>query len=430
MEKLSPRQVSGLIGGALTLLALGMCSLLHAAPVRELWHDEAFGILASVRGVSWTDLWLRGAPGQGSPHPLYYVLEKALLGLWGEAPQRYWQFAFYFRLTPVFFYAAGGALVLAFTPRLLAVVFPRAPFWQRAAIGAALGVFHLRIQFAEYYALEARPYSMWLFLSTAHLLLTLRLLPAGFETARQRRNYAALSALLAMVASPGIFQIGLSFVAIAWPKRLLRDSWVLVPSGLISVLYLHSVGVNGYNTGDVFWYLECLKEVAYKSFHARNGFVFFPVFAVGAWRIVARASCRWRLAFYLGGLIALSAFLYAMCLWKGFLLASRQYIYLLPAFEVVYFFALWGAGELLDLASFRGRRLGASGWLVVWSLFICAGSLREFAQRAATLPAALARDHVYGRVDTEICGRPMSSPGFGETQFAEMDRACHPAAAR
>lgn len=280
------RRQLGLGIAGLAIFLSGLTWLLAASAGRALWHDEAFGILASVFGVSWRQLWWEGAPGQGSPHPLYYVWEKAALELWALAPQRYWNLFFYFRLTPIFFYALTGTAVFFGAYRALAQLLNPAAHALRAFVAAAFAFFFFRVQFAEYYALEARPYSLWLFLSTVHFFLTISLVLRGEVAPRHKAVYAFASALLCLVASPGLFQVALSFLAIAFPRRLLRDGWMVLPSVLIAAFYARDVGKSGYDTGDFLYYLQCLKEVAYKSFHARSGWVFFPIFFVGAGKIL------------------------------------------------------------------------------------------------------------------------------------------------
>ena len=409
------------------LAALAALSLLPAAPPRALWLDEAFGLHTGVINSSWFDLLWHGAPGQGSPHPLYYVWEKLLLAPWMPAPQHYWNLNFYFRLAPIFFYALSGAVMFVSASRALPHLFPRISSWQRSLIASAAAVFFYKIQFAQFYALEARPYSLWLFLSSAHLALTLPLLVAGFRGRGERLGYALVSTLLCFVASPGILQVGLSFLAITFPRRFLREVPFVIPAAVVAVFYVREVGHNGYSIGGYGYYLECLREVAYKSFHARNGWVFFSVLILALVRLATGSSLelRARLSFYLASLVGLSFLLYLMCRWDGFFLASRQYIYLLPAFEVLYGLALLQAAAWLALLPPLRGKVGVAGWITLWAALLLAQNIPELFHRAITLPAALAPYQLYGVKSGELCTKDIRAFGSSEQEIAKLDRSCH-----
>lgn len=425
MKSLSPSQRLALAAIALVLTLLSAASLFEAAARRPLWLDEYWGVHVCVVHATWRTLLLDGPSTQGSLHPFYYLLEKLLLIPWMPAPQRWWNLFLYFRLTTIFSFALSGAAIFYYGERLLSRL-PAAPvFPARTLIAAGFALFFYNVQFAEYYAIEARPYSLWLLLSTLHFLLTLEALQRGWKSRGFVAAYGACSLFLCITASPGIFQLALSFGAIQLLHRRLGVAWAILPSVLASAYYMLDSQKWGYAPGGPWDYLQFMKEVGYKSFHARSGLVFFPVLAIALWRLWSWR--RHRLArgtiLYLLGLFSLTVVLAVACWWKGFLLASRQYIYLIPAYMLLYFVALHAVAELLET---RLRKklpwLGAGTILAVWAAVIVMKSVPELMRRAYDLPAAAERNLFFSENRTEPCVAPLGVPN--EHEFETLNKKC------
>lgn len=409
----------------LLLCGLSAISLFEAAASRAVWLDEFFGIQVGAVHVTWRNLFVIGPNAQGSPHPLYYVLEKLWLTPWSHSPQRWWNLNLFFRLLPITYYSLAGGAIFLWSQAFFGRLWPRAGFSSRVLVAAALALFFYNVQFAEYYAIEARPYSLWLLLSTVHLLLTLDGFDRGWQGRGYRIAYGAVSLLLCSTASPGIFQLGASFMAIQMRHRRPRTWLVLVAPVLVSAYYMFSSQKWGYPPGSVLDYLGFMKEVAYKSFHARNAFAFAPVMLLACWKLwsLRRSPVARPLYFYLACLFALTFVLYLACWYKGFLLASRQYIYLVPVYLLLYFIALLAAADFLSARLKKWLPSIEPRWILgIWAAVIVAKSAPEMVRRAFSLPGAAAKWSFYGENTSEECTRFLAMPN--EHEFESLNRRC------
>jgi hypothetical protein len=195
---------------AALLLAAATAALLtppmaEVARFKPFWLDEGFEVAESCRHP-YLALLVKGAPGQCSPSPLYYLAQRASVRSLSGFDERV---AVGYRRVSL----AAAALLLFAT---VAVLFARlGPPWGLAA-AASLASQPLVVQ----YAAENRPYTSWL------LLFALALL-AGADAAsrrwrdlgRGRRVALALSSLaLSLVALPGALQAALvcALCGLAW----------------------------------------------------------------------------------------------------------------------------------------------------------------------------------------------------------------------
>ncbi len=410
---------------ALVLVVLSFTSLLEAAALRPLWLDEYFGVIVGMFEPDWITLFLKGPNSQGSLHPLYYALDKLIIVPWMPSPQRWWNLFLLFRLTPILSFSLSGALIFLYSVHILKRFPDYSYFPIRLLISTAFALFFYKVQFAEYYAIEARPYSLWLLFSTGHFLLTLEVLQEGWASRRLKLGYASCSLLLCLTASPGIFQLIISFVALQWIHRNLKVIPWILPALSCSVYYMLDSNKWGYGMGGFAAYLSSMKEVAFKSFHARNGFVFFPVFFIGCLQLWAwRKSPKIRsLVLYLACLLALTLALMAACWYKGFLLASRQYIYLIPLYLFIYFIALHAVGNAAaNQIKKKFPRFKISWVIGAWAVLIVAKACPELVKRAYQLPSTATRLGFYQESALPECSNPLSTTSEGE--FAALNQKC------
>jgi hypothetical protein len=171
--------------------------LAGVARVKPFWLDEGFEIAEACRH-SYLSLLVKGAPGQCSPSPLYYLAQRLSV----RSLKRFDEgIAVAYRRVSL-----GAAALLLFLTTLALHVRLGAP-WALAA-AATLASQPL---FAQY-AAENRPYMSWL------LLFALTVLVAAEAASRPWRDVgrawrmalAASAVALALVALPGALQAGLA----------------------------------------------------------------------------------------------------------------------------------------------------------------------------------------------------------------------------
>lgn len=422
-SSLSRRLTSALIFAL--LCGLAVVSLLEAAASRSFWLDEFYGVQVNAIHETWRNLFVTGASSQGSPHPLYYMLEKLWLTPWEFMPQRWWNVNLFFRFGPIGAYALTGGFIFLFGERFLGRLWPSQPAAIPTLVAAALALFFFNVQFAQYYAIEARPYSLWLLFTTLHLLLTLEAFERGWGGMRFLTLYGLASFFLCATASPGLFQLWISFVAIQLVHRKLRVWPVLLAPTLMSLFYAVQATIYAYPPGTYADYLGFMKEVAYKSFHARSGFVFYPILALSLWKLWSVRRSRAALAayFFFSCLFVLSFVLCLACWHRGFLLASRQYIYLVPLYLCLYFAALMLVAELVAPRLKRWLPKAHPSWiLAVWAAVIVGKSVPELTLRAWKLPEAAAKWNFHGENAAAECTKFLNVPN--EQEWDALNKRC------
>lgn len=184
---------------AVTTILYGVVQIKKAGH-RPLWGDEIYAYQATVKGVGVGSLLLKGAPGQGSPSPLDYLLLKGLDR--ASEPVRYFGLPIhaYYRLVSL-----GATLILAL---LVAVV-----CWRSLCTGTsgACVVSHVLVFAAfitalfqplvYYYSAEMRPYALWAGLWLASAV-------SFFSVSRPgRAGSLVVLTLMALTATASIFQI-------------------------------------------------------------------------------------------------------------------------------------------------------------------------------------------------------------------------------
>jgi hypothetical protein len=167
------------------------------ARAKPFWLDEGFEIAETCRH-SYASLLVRGAPGQCSPSPLYYLAQRLSVRSLGRFDDG---IAVAYRRVSLI---AAGLLVFTAT---LALHVRLGPAWALAAAAALVSP----PLFARY-AAENRPYMSWLLLFALTVLAGSEAAARPWrETGRARRVALAVAALaLSLVALPGALQAALA----------------------------------------------------------------------------------------------------------------------------------------------------------------------------------------------------------------------------
>ncbi|HEY2943474.1 MAG TPA: hypothetical protein VGN09_13660 [Vicinamibacteria bacterium] len=171
--------------------------LADVARVKPFWLDEGFEIAEACRH-SYLSLVVRGAPGQCSPSPLYYLAQRLSVRSLERFDERI--AVSYRRVSLV---AAG--LLLFMTTLVLQTRLGAAWALVAAATLASQPLF-------VHYAAENRPYLSWLLLFALTVLAAAEAASRPWrEVGRARRMALAVAAIaLALVALPGALQAGLA----------------------------------------------------------------------------------------------------------------------------------------------------------------------------------------------------------------------------
>ena len=182
-------------------LGLGM----WRASGKPLWNDEYFTLLSSTLGTSYEKM-LSGHIGEGNNSPLFYFLQKLQCDLFAFHPRENWAqgkwegediFAqIFLRIQPVI--AIAIALCALF-------------YYFGSRYSLLVGLYSLAVALSSFmlwqHWTEARPYALWLSLSTIQMLLLLEILKKGFEDKRSWRFLCGIHCLLALTASISMIQI-------------------------------------------------------------------------------------------------------------------------------------------------------------------------------------------------------------------------------
>lgn len=341
-----------------------MCYFFHlffAASGKELWADEVYSINTLVV-QSFGSLFVDGlGGGQTSTSPLSYVFEK----FWFEISMPHvfanWDIRIFFRTPSIAFTSLAGAFIFA-----------SGSFWANRRgislaisllIGLCLSVFWFSNSFTRYYGLEARPYSLWYFLTTLQALIFFQDVSSDF---RARKIWApcaiALLASLTTYASlmqsyaiEFTFLVAMLFRGATSKEKLkiaLKSFGILLPATLASAYYLSRFDMIPFEPGTFEVFYQSVMEVTLKTWHHHGPeplFVTLPFILIFCpiywWR--QKSWVFW--AYLPGTLLLLLTFVpFALTVWKGGLLASRYFIYLTPLLSLNYFlsaFTLFHLGK-------------------------------------------------------------------------------------
>jgi len=204
-----------------------MFSAFYVAESKDLWGDEVYGIDHSALGRSSPQLLKKGAPGQGSNSPLFYLLirlqnkSKPLSDRLGMSPNIFW------RSTSVIAMVLSALYIwMAFRKTIL-------PPTLAASVAGAL----LFSRFTFDYAMEARPYALW--------VLTTALILSGALSGYRSRWWILPFVWLGFTVNASIFQMsvmGLTSMitcrVLHKPFREFHSFWIgIVIGGSVAFYY-------------------------------------------------------------------------------------------------------------------------------------------------------------------------------------------------
>ncbi|MBF0385938.1 MAG: hypothetical protein HQL27_08725 [Candidatus Omnitrophica bacterium] len=225
------------------LFSLSLFTGFSVAGKRPLWTDEIFTLKASVLNSDYLVIF-RGKIREANNNPLFYLIQKGIVDVLHyrsakdiiagkEVPQDLYS-RLILRINPVVFMSLSVCLIFYFFSRFYSLI---------------LGLYSFLISISSYmvwiFWAEARPYSLWLFLTTAQLLLFVRALTAGNYRARCLNTIFLVNVFLSFTASLSIIQIAAVsttiylFIGKDW-KRFLCN--LFIPALIIAYYFLQDHG--------------------------------------------------------------------------------------------------------------------------------------------------------------------------------------------
>ncbi len=185
---------------------------------KPLWNDEIFTQKASIDRNSYLEiLTINEKFNEGNSCPLYYILQKATCDLmrfklkeewhWGEIEHPLSQVIM--RINSNIFTSLTVAVIFYFLTRLYSI-------WVGLyAAGVALSTFLLL-----YYWVEARPYSLLLFLTAVQSLIFIRILKSEGNLKKSWGALSTIHVLLALTSVAAAIQITLVSLSLwLWKER-------------------------------------------------------------------------------------------------------------------------------------------------------------------------------------------------------------------
>jgi len=366
-----------LLYGLTGLLFLGCFRFgLLRAEHKDLWNDEIYSQISSVKGQSYSSLFL-GRVGEGNTCPLFYSIQKVICDIGQYKTPDLWhhQNAFdrlILRLNPVFFMSGAIACIFFYFSRFYSL-------WA--------GLYSLFIALSSFMVwehwVEARPYSLWIFLTTLQSLYFLYLVRCEKISRRAWSGLTIVHFLLSLTIVFSVAQIaivsGLLWVMKErhWKKYILT---ALIPSAIAIFYYTQAPKYQ--------FYFDLTPEQLIRDCFSRDRFyiLFIFIFFLGG-RYVARKTgisksfpdkiiLQGAACFSLTALMLLAAFCVLAILkltstpMQGFPISSRYFVYLTPVSII--------STTLLSMTVFRslaGNRwvqtliLGGMGYLIIHRFF-------------------------------------------------------------
>jgi len=185
---------------ALSLLLFFVCFRfgLILAESKPIWNDEFYSQLANVQGLSYGKM-MAGQVNEGNNAPLFYLIQKVICDIASyQAPEAWvkgdWGYSDYYsrillRVSPVFFMSLAAVFIFYYFSRVYSIFTFSSSYlvWVHWA--------------------EARPYSLWFFLTTVQSLVFLHIVQ---NKDMRPKIWAALIVIhlcLSLTVSLGVAQI-------------------------------------------------------------------------------------------------------------------------------------------------------------------------------------------------------------------------------
>ncbi len=364
---------------ALFLFCFFAIHLFFAAQGKKFWNDESDGLFYT-RVFNFTQLLWDGAPpGQASRSPLPYLIDRLWMSFWNYAPQQYWDLRLFFRVPQVSFWALANVFLFFFLRRRFREWLPSQKHLATLA-ALAVSLFSYSNNFASFYAIESRAYSLWLALSMVHFLLLwdcLRL-PDGKAP---WKGFYFVSALLVFCTYTAAIQIAFAVGFLLLyarhtkaPVSLMtkRIGILLLCTVPITLFYLTKIPAMSYGSTWGIYGLAVL-EVVLKAFHHHSH---HPLFLTGPLMFLFVPLFWWKrdrllalLSLHAIGLVLFSLPLFLFTWWKGGLFASRYVIYMVPGLTFLYVLGLFSVAKWIqEKVPLRLQQRTFLILLLLWSL--------------------------------------------------------------
>ena len=309
---------------------------------KTLSNDEFYTQVSSVHGQSYWQV-LKGHTSEGNTSPFFYLLQKAMCDVFGyHLPESWAQGEWstrdmpsqlFLRINPDFFMSLTVVSIFYFFARFYSL-------WT--------GFYSLFLSLGSYmvwaYWVEARPYALWVFLTSMQALFFLYLIR---QEKISRPHWNALTAIHLFLSLTVVFAVSqiviVSFLLWIRFKRRLRHFFLLtlVPVALCIFYYAHSPKYQ--------WWFSLTPEQLIRECFSRDRFyvLFIYILCLGLFYVQKKTNA-FRL-FYDDEILrgrVYAAFVFLMVLaaaaallvfkWKesavqnGFPVSSRYFIYLTP----------------------------------------------------------------------------------------------------
>ena len=226
----------------LAVVLFGLCFAFGfwLAKHKPVWNDEIFTQLSTVEKPSYVEI-LKLDFEEGNACPLFYLLQKAITDTAGYRFPQQWQGEWSIKdLRSQMVLRIGPNLFSALTIALIFYFFARS--YSLAAGGYALLITLSSFMIWAYWV-EARPYSIWTFLTTAQCLLFLVLLKGKGENRRAWQWLLLTHVLLSFTVVISIVQVFLVSLALWLFKERRWQRYVgltLLPAAVSVFYYFHS----------------------------------------------------------------------------------------------------------------------------------------------------------------------------------------------
>lgn len=218
------------------LFSVGAYRALH----KSLWNDELYSQIDVVEKLSYLEI-IEGKINEGNNAPLFYLIQKTVTQLLDYSFPFKWEGEWHI-------WDIRSQLILRIIPNLcmafsLTLIFFYFYRWNGIWWGLYALVVALTVPIVWHVWLDARHYSLWFFLSLAHLILFLELLKSDDLKKSIRYWFNIVSLLLSLTIFLGIVQIVLS-VFVIWFKKnrvFFGTILILILSMAFSIFYyLHA----------------------------------------------------------------------------------------------------------------------------------------------------------------------------------------------
>ena len=420
---------------ALALFSLFVTRLSLASLFKRFWLDEVYDLQGGALKTTFLGL-LKNGPmgGTASPSPLDFMIDRFWMSLFGYHPQVFGDLRLLLRFPHVVQWALAGVAVYFFMEAFLSRKMPSLRPLNRSLVAAASAVFYHANTFASYYAIETRPYSLWCFFTTLHVLFFLWDVFFGLNR-KQFYFYGIVCILLAFTTYASLGMIlgtfMLQYFLLEKRKRL----------GLYAGLSAVCVGIGGWYflkmpalVYPASWGLafEELGEVIAKSLHSHSPvtfiltlffFCFFmPFWTRGIKKYRVIYACVW-------GAIAYCHVLILSCLLHHYLIASRQFIFLVPYLTAAYGLGLFQLMQWVVVAMKRIRPLAQFGFVQVLVAWACISLTSRVVSDMKSIRHDLVffgKRHALSRTHSTNClvDSPKLQEADTEQRFEDLNNLC------